>query len=190
MQWVPKDPDEDEEDARDPRGFARIGEWFATIGEYGLWIVVAALGLALLLTAPRWLRWMRDPARGKAPGEAEVRREAQAEDAPLPNDIPAAARRLWQAGRERDALALLYRASVDAMTRRAQVVLVPGATEAQTLRASRQLPAEADREAFARMVRVWQLAAYAHGLPQPAEFEELLAQLSQRFAWPQSGVAA
>jgi hypothetical protein len=109
-----------------------------------------------------------------------VQRETVAEESPLPEDVPAAARRLWQAGRERDATGPGVRASVEAMTRRAQVVLVPGATEAHTLRASRQLPAAADREAFARVCACGsrRLCAWpADG----EEFEELLAQLAQRF---------
>ena len=76
------------------------------------------------------------------------------------------------------------------MTQRAHVVLVPGATEAHTLRASRQLPNAEEREAFARIVRVWQIAAYAHGLPDDDEFDALLAQLSQRFFWSRTGVTA
>lgn len=185
--WVPKDPRDPEKKNPTLRG---LGAVFAMIGEYGLWIVLGVLVLALLWTAPKWTRWLRDSAakEGREPGE--VQREARPEDAPLPDDIPAAARRLWRGGCEREALALLYRASVEAMAGRANVVLVPGATEAHTLRASRQMPQAEDREAFARTVRVWQIAAYAHGLPAPEEFEELLAALIRRFAWPTAGEAA
>ena len=188
-QWVPKEQKPDEP-KRPFQGFGKLGEWLASIGEYGLWIVAGALVLALLLTAPRWLGWVRDMPRRRERATEEVKREVVAEESPLPDDVPAAARRLWQAGRGRDALALLYRASVEAMAQRAHVVLVPGATEAHTLRASRQLPDAEGREAFARIVRVWQIAAYAHGLPDDDEFDALLAQLSQRFFWSQTGVAA
>ena len=190
MQWVPKNPDDPEKpDERNAssdwlKGFAGV---LASIGEYGLWIVAGALVLALLITSPRWLRWVRDPARRFRREEDEVKRDALPEEAPLPDDIVTTARRMWQSGHRRDALALLYRGSVEAMTQRAHVVLVPGATEAHTLRASRQLPTAEDRDAFARVVRVWQIAAYAHGLPGDEEFEALLAQLSQRF-W--TGAAA
>ncbi|HEU0305619.1 MAG TPA: DUF4129 domain-containing protein [Lysobacter sp.] len=189
-QWVPKNPDEKKDDPQANRDLGWIGERLASIGEYGLWIVAAALVLALLLTAPKWLGWIRDTSDRRAREGDEVKREAVPDESPLPDDIATAARRLWQAGRERDALALVYRASVEVMTQRAHVVLVPGATEAHTLRASRQLPAAEDREAFARVVRVWQIAAYAHGLPAGEEFEELLAQLSQRFFRTTAGGAA
>jgi hypothetical protein len=188
-QWVPKDPKKPA-DPRQPRDFAGFGAFLASIGEYGLWIVAGALVLALLLTAPKWLRWVRDPAWRRPEKSEEIKRDLMPEEAPLPDDVPTVARGLWQSGRQRDALALLYRASVEAMTRRAHVVLVPGATEAHTLRASRQLPAAEDRELFARVVKVWQIAAYAHGLPASDEFEELLGQLSQRFFWAKPAVAA
>ncbi|HEY0505548.1 MAG TPA: DUF4129 domain-containing protein [Lysobacter sp.] len=178
--WQPKN--QKEPDLKPPP-LGWLGEVFALIGEYGLWVVFAALAAALLLTAPRWLNWLRDATakEGREPGE--VQRDALPADAPLPDDIPAAARRLWQAGRERDALALLYRASVEAMAQRANAVLVPGATEAHTLRASRQMPLAEDREVFARTVRTWQVAAYAHGLPSAEDFDDLLGALARRFGW-------
>jgi len=189
-QWVPKEQRDPDEPQRPFEGFGKLGQWLASIGEYGLWIVAGAVLLALLVTAPKWLGWVRDMPRRRERDSGEVKREAAVEEAPLPDDVPATARRLWQAGRGRDALALLYRASVEAMAQRARVVLVPGATEAHTLRASRQLPSAEEREAFARIVRVWQIAAYAHGLPADDEFDDLLAQLSQRFFWSRTGVAA
>ncbi|GAB3382150.1 DUF4129 domain-containing protein [Lysobacter fragariae] len=183
--WVPRNPQERAERKGD---FSGLGQLFALIGEYGLWVVVGVLLLALALTSPRWVAWLRDATAREQRERGEVSRETVlADDAPLPEDIPAAARRLWRAGRERDALALLYRASVDAMVRRANVVLVPGATEAHTLRASRQMPSAEDRDAFARAVRTWQIAAYAHGLPAAEEFDELLGVLARRFGWQGAG---
>ncbi|HJW45016.1 MAG TPA: DUF4129 domain-containing protein [Lysobacter sp.] len=186
--WVPKNP-KDPKDIKNP-DLGALAAIFAAIGEYGLWIVFGALVLALLLTARKWLPWLRDTVTKEGRETREIQRETLPEAAPLPGDIPTEARRLWRSGRERDALALVYRASVESMAQRASVVLVPGATEAHTLRASRQLPSAGDREIFARTVRTWQIAAYAHGLPATEEFEELLTTLSHRFAWSATGVAA
>ena len=61
--------------------------------------------------------------------------------------------------------------------------LLPGATEAECLRASRRKPQAADRQAFARVVRIWQYAAYAERLPGEDEFEALLGELQQRYGW-------
>jgi hypothetical protein len=101
----------------------------------------------------------------------------------LPDNVPAEARRLWAQGRPRHALALLYRASVETMASRAGIALPPGATESECLRASRRMPDGEDRNLFARMVRVWQYAAYAQRLPAQDEFEALLSSLQQRNRW-------
>ena len=69
------------------------------------------------------------------------------------------------------------------MVARTGVLLVPGATEAECLRASRALGATEDRDAFASAVRTWQYAAYADRMPDEATFEALLSRLSQRFGW-------
>src|SRR3546814_12856604 len=66
-----------------------------------------------------------------------------------------------------------------AMAQRAQVTLVPGATESECLRASRRMPDPQDRDAFARIVRVWQYAAYARRLPDEAEFDAMLGKLGR-----------
>ena len=118
-----------------------------------------------------------------APAPTALRLEPHADAEPLPADPAAAARGLWSAGRRRRALALLYRASVAAMAARIDAVLVPGATEAECLRAARSLREQEDRDAFGRMVRVWQYAAYAERLPDDGEFEGLLGQLGGRFGW-------
>jgi hypothetical protein len=183
--WKKRDAKKPEpEKKRQPPPLGRLGEIIATVGEYGLWVVVLALVGVLLATAPRWLAWFR---RGLARGEREaddVRRErADEPPAPLPEDIPSAIRRLWREGRQREALALLYRASVETMLARTQAVLVPGATEAEVLRVSRKLPLGEDRDAFARAVRTWQYAAYAHSFPAGDDFESLLTDLASRFGW-------
>ena len=83
----------------------------------------------------------------------------------------------------RDALALLYRASVESMSQRVDIVLPPGATEAECLRASRRLPRAEDRTVFARIVRTWQYAAYAERLTGEDEFDLLVGDLQQRYGW-------
>lgn len=157
----------------------------ALLSEGFLWIVVGALLLALALTARWWLPWLRGSGRRRRhEAESGVTRHALQLPETLPPDILASARRLWQEGRPRHALALLYRASLDELARRADIVLPPGSTEAQCLRASKRMPQEADRRLFARMVRTWQYAAYAGRLPSEDEFQALLDDLRQQYGWP------
>ena len=160
-----------------------IGTFFALIAEWGLWIVVAILVVLLLVSMRYWLPWMRGALRRHKPLPVDVETEALAIPEVLPDDVPAEARRLWAQGRPRHALALLYRASVETMARRTGVALVPGATESECLRASRRMPDGEDRNLFARMVRVWQYAAYAQRLPAQEEFDDLVSTLQQRYRW-------
>jgi len=187
VSWKKRDEKKpDPEKKFQPPPFGWLGEIISTVGEYGLWAVVIALVGVLLATAPRWLAWFRGSLAREA-REDEVRRDRTDEpEQPLPDDIAAAIRRLWREGRQREALAMLYRASVETMVARTQAVLVPGATEAEVLRVSRKLPLDADRDAFARAVRTWQYAAYAHSFPEGDDFESLLVDLASRFGWSAS----
>jgi len=160
-----------------------IGSIFGVVSEWGLWIALGILVLVLAWNAPRWWPWLRDAVVPAGPRAAAVVTQLTLPDEELlPADITGEARRRWRDGNPRQALALVYRASVDSMATLTGATLVPGATEADCLRASRALPADA-REAFARAVRVWQYAAYAERLPAQEEFDTLLLQLSQRFGW-------
>jgi len=184
-QWELKDPLE-EPDAKqdmDLPWLKSLAGVVAFIGEWGLWIVLAVLVLALLVSARRWLPWMRGAYAPRVRIDNAVASEAIALPETLPPDVAAAARALWQSGQHRHALALLYRAGVTALARRLQTTLPPGATEAECLRASRRLPQAEDRQLFAQVVRVWQYAAYAQRDPADHEFEALLQSLQQRGGW-------
>ncbi len=184
--WEKRDKAKKEEKQRDQvpnDAMKAIAGFFALIGEWGLWIIVALLVGVLLYTMRHWLPWMRDSVRRHKPLPVEVESEALTVPDTLPDDVATEARRLWAQGRPRHALALLYRASVESMAVRANVVLPPGATEAECLRASRRMPEPEDRSLFARMVRTWQYAAYARQLPMQDDFESLVSTLQQRYRW-------
>lgn len=183
--WEPRDPKKpDKKDAPLPPWLVAFGVFMGSISEWVLWGLLALAVGALAWTAPRWWPWLRNVVT-PPPRDADELRHAAAPHEPedLPDDIPRAVRALWQAGHARESLALLYRGSVAAMIERTGTMLVPGATEAQCLRASRQLPLPEDREAFARVVRVWQYLAYAGQVPAQDEFDEMLASATQRFGW-------
>lgn len=187
MVWKPKHEakkkKKDEPKPVDPSKFEGLGGGLAAVAKVLMWAVVAVIVGLLLFTLGRWLGWFRGGASEEEQAPPGVRTAVHSEPEPLPDNLPTAIRRLWQAGRHRDALALMYRAAVESMAKRADIVLVPGATEAQCLRASRKLGSAEDRDVFARAVRTWQYAAYAESLPEPQDFDDLVGQLSQRFGW-------
>lgn len=183
--WEPRDPKKPEKEEQPlPPWLAAFGVFMASAGEFVLWGLLAVLVGVLAWTARRWWPWLRNAVTAP-PRESDELRHAIAPPEPeaLPADIPRAVQALWQVGRAREALALLYRGSVAAMVERTGAVLVPGATEAQCLRASRQLPLAEERDAFARVVRVWQYLAYAGQAPRQDQFDELLASATQHFGW-------
>jgi hypothetical protein len=176
-----EDPDETLDG--DKAWLSGFGNVLAFIGEWGLWLVVGVLVLALLATARYWWPWMRGISGARALPPDAPQSDALVLPEALPDDIATAARALWREGRPRHALGLLYRASVESMSQRADIALPPGATEAECLRASRRMPQAEDRHAFARIVRTWQYAAYAERLPGEDEFDALVGELQRRYGW-------
>ncbi|HFF6188686.1 DUF4129 domain-containing protein [Stenotrophomonas maltophilia] len=157
--------------------------WLARLAEWGLWGLLGILLLVLLLTARLWLPWLRGSGRRKADAAPEVLEEQVELPVVLPPDVATQAGLLWDQGRPRQALALLYRASVRTVGERSGIALPPGATEAQCLRASRRMPEASDRDLFARIVRMWQYAAYGGRLPSRADFDALADTLRQQYGW-------
>ena len=152
--------------------------------EWGLWLLLGVLLLILLLTARRWLPWLRGTGRRKAAAPSAVTEDSIILPEVVPPDVATRARELWDRGLPRQALALLYRASVGTVVDRSGVVLPPGATEAQVLRASRRMPDARDRELFGAIVRMWQYAAYGNRLPSRDAFAQLADELQAQYRWP------
>lgn len=157
--------------------------WLARLAEWGLWGLLGVLLLVLLLTARLWLPWLRGSSRRKAEAAPQVVEEQVELPVVLPPDVATQAGLLWDQGRPRQALALLYRASVRTVGERSGIALPPGATEAQCLRASRRMPDATDRALFARVVRMWQYAAYGGRLPNRDDFDALAETLRQQYRW-------
>ncbi|WP_256644372.1 DUF4129 domain-containing protein [Stenotrophomonas sp. 9(2022)] len=176
-------------DTKDDKAGQKHGErnrglkLLARVAEWGLWALLGGLVLVLLLTARLWWPWLRGAGRPTPKDAPRVQEEAVELPVVLPPDVATQAGLLWDQGRPRQALALLYRASVRTLVERTGNALPPGATEAQCLRASRRMPQPADRELFARIVRMWQYAAYGGRLPTRDEFDGLAATLRQQFGW-------
>jgi hypothetical protein len=180
--WQPREADAGRTAGDPPGWLGAIARGLATLGEFSLWLLAGLLLAVLLFTARRWAPWLRGPGPAPpvqpSPLSAHVLADAEA----LPDDVPAAARRLWAQGRARDALALVYRASVASLATATGRVLPPGATEAQCLRAAAALP-DGPRAAFAQAVRQWQAMAYADRAPAAEAFEAMLVQAQAQFGW-------
>lgn len=98
----------------------------------------------------------------------------------LPDDVSASALALWRAHKVREALALLYRASLSRLVE-AGMDIEDGHTEDECLTIAQQYAQQHPRAAtamnyFAQLTRVWQQLAYGHIASQPVLAEQLCQQ--------------
>src|SRR5690606_1967690 len=112
MVWQKRKDDAPPPERPTPPWLHTLGQALAAAAEFGLWIALGLVVLALALTARRWLPWMRGFGATRTP-DSEVTVSAAPEPDALPDDLAGQARRLWREGRPRRALALLYRGSVE-----------------------------------------------------------------------------
>lgn len=152
-------------------------DWSTLAGalRFMLWVVVISLALWLLWHYRRWLAAL---ARRQGPERAppsvaglDIRPES------LPPDTGSAVRDALAAGRTREALSLLYRASLSRLVSREGLALTRGATEGECLRAIREYE-RADRwlPLMEPLTRLWVTAAWAHRVPPEPEIMACLEQ--------------
>jgi len=153
------------------KGLANV---IAFLAENGLWILVGLLIAVLVRYHAHWLPWLSDRFIVERRADPVEIHDLAIPDT-LPDDLPAAIRALWQAGKPRAALALFYRAAVQRLTDALGAPLPPGATEAECLRQARRLDDRDYAGLFARIVRSWQAMAYAQRRPSDGELDTLLA---------------
>jgi len=166
----------------------RLDAWGAilsVLSELLLWLIVAGVIVALILTHKRWLPWLigsGSRSRQRHSGNAIEDDPLQLPEK-LPADIVNSARRLWRQKQPRRALALLYRAALEVLAQRARINLPAGATESHCLRLAQNMPVIGDRELFAQLVQHWQRAAWAKRVPSDEEFNHLLDALGHHYGW-------
>ena len=167
MQWQARDRPSPSDSSR-PEWLRGIGYAFAAAARVALWVGA----VAALVYVVWWI--MRIGPRGGTPAPEPYRPPAALFGmalAPesLPPDVAAAAAALAGEGRPREALGLLYRATLSALVHRRGVPLAAGHTEADVLAL---VPVEA--KAFMEgLVRAWRDCAYARRDPPPNEIERL-----------------
>ncbi|GGA34223.1 DUF4129 domain-containing protein [Dyella nitratireducens] len=179
QRWVPRIPTMDtRSNAVSPSWF---GAMFANLGagllNVLLWGLLAIVVGALMVFALRYIRIKKLPL--PEPGERpKPLRSSVMHDMPLPDDLAAAVRELWHGGRHREALALLYRGSVQRAATALRMQPPIDATESDWLHYARSVEDQARRERLIAIVRTWQFAAYADRYPGDADVDALLS------GWP------
>ncbi len=148
------------------------------VGAGGLlaWILVRYGGLGRWLPAGRGAPSGRKHARPGVLFGMEVTPES------LPDDIAGACRSLLEQDRPRQALALLYRATLSRLVHDHGLEIPASATESECAHLVRRHRSRAEADCFHALTRVWLQTAYGHGRPSRQGLEQLLSTWSVTFA--------
>ncbi len=180
--WQRRSADEPRDGPDWDLGWLRaIGYAFSKFSEVALWLAAGTLVVLGL-----WWAWRLMPRAAPAPRAPYRPPEtlfglALAPET-LPADLASAVRAHLAAGRVREALALLYRATLSALVHGRGVELKASDTEGEALARVRAHGEAATAQFFDELVLHWQRTAYARRPPAAAEIERLLAAYGERFA--------
>ncbi len=157
--------------------FSGFIEWLSygpNLLEFLLWIVVVSLLLYLLLHYRQEIRrWIKIGGKGKkATHDApdilfglDVREES------LPDDVPAQVMQMWLSGQQREALSLLFRATLSRLIHKGDFRFYDGHTEQECadLVAIRGIKPLSNY--MYSLTSVWQKLAYGHRFPEQGVVE-------------------
>ena len=160
-----------------------LGAVIAQMLEILLWI-----GLGIVFTvAIMWLtrrlpHYKAKPTKSKPP-PAPVIHGVDIRPENFTNDAAEQAWHLWQNDAKRQALSLLYRASLARLMTLHNVQFDASATEEECLRCVRHAVSEGELPVFIeRLTRSWQSMAYAHRTPADADMQSLCDGWRRHFA--------
>ncbi len=152
-----------------------VVRWLAGAVELLLW---AGFLLALYWLARR-VRWRgtRIEAPGAARTPAVLHGLAVAAET-LPEDVPAAALALWEQGREREGLALVYRGALSRLITAFGCEFAASDTEGDCARRARAQAPAAAAGYLEAVTGAWIRLAYRHEVPEARQFAALCADFS------------
>lgn len=183
LRWV--NPSQPQPPPTSPSWLSGLFDYIGQFGGLLLWVVGAG-GVAV---AAVWiLRLLKSRAPRAVAAQADVG-ERQVLDLDihpdsLPDDVSAAAMELLRAGRLRDSLSLLYRASLSSAVHRFGVTLSAHHTEREVLKAVKGALDDARARYFADLVAIRQKVVYAGEAVSPDAVLPLCGAFSTYFDRP------
>ena len=184
--WRFKNLIEENED-KFPEWFIDFVEWWennvnffgadGTLTTTAAWIKVILITLAIALSVYLFYRY-RGPLKRLSRAEKrestpqvmfglDVRSES------LPDDIPAQVMSYWHDNRPRDAIGLLYRASLSRLIDHSTLAFKSSHTEAECVALVKARGIDSLSRYFAGLTRVWCRLAYGHEMPAIEAIEKL-----------------
>lgn len=177
-----EDEDDDFEQSDTPPWLKTLAGIFANIIEYALWIAIALAILALYLYRKAWLPLIVRLPDEKQELKPDILFGMDVRESSLPEDIAGAARALWDDGKPRDALSLLYRGALAKLIHHDQLPLEHSHTEGDILKLSRPVLNTIRQAYFKHLTQSWVKVAYAHEDPSETDMEYLLTHWQIDFA--------
>ncbi len=172
-----KDTEEDDPDSRISSGWFVFAKIFAVLIEFALWIFLAVLIIFLILKYKHLL--VRGVSNKKVLRKRPVRLFGlDLNSQSLPDKPWFIAKQMIQNKQYREALSLLYRASLIWYIDNSDAVIKEGYTELECLK---QISTQVNRKSqqyMRSLTKNWRALAYAHQIPDLTELNELCDQ------WP------
>lgn len=148
-----------------------------------VWLLIVAVVAYLIYRYRDALSAMASFAkpRTKADDKPQVLFGLDVRQDSLPEDVPQQVLNLWRAGKSREAIGLLYRATLSRLIHQFSFEFYDGYTEQECVSAVRVGNNASVSEYLVQLTRVWQYLAYAHQQPGTAEVEALCSRWPQLF---------
>jgi hypothetical protein len=164
-QWrfKPSEPEPKDEPKPEPHQ-SSLPQWLRWLAEGArvlMWLLGLAAALTVLVYAWRWMQVRAEAIKHRAaPPLSSHVQNLDIRPASLPDDIGAHAWALWQSGKHRAALSLLYRGALSRLVHQHRVPVHAAATEDECLDLAQTHLNKASAVFFETLVRTWQLAVY------------------------------
>ena len=138
--------------------------------EYVLWILPVILIIYLIYYRKYWIRYLTRSGIQNFEHKAEYLFGLKLDKKSLPDDISTFSLKLWSSGKEREALSLLFRASLINLFAGKNIIFSDGLTEHECINIVNN---SVDRELasyFELIATMWIKMAYGHKKPDSQEF--------------------
>lgn len=146
-----------------------------------IWALFIALIAYLFYRFVQTKGWpLRAPAHPREPLPPPTQGEQRIRD-PLPDDILDTARQRWQQGDPAGAMGLLYRAALQHLATVDQLPIDDSHTEGECLDVVDGLIQGPRAAFFRRLTMTWMRVAYAHTMPDRAQFDGFCQHWTQHF---------
>jgi hypothetical protein len=149
--------------------------------EIGLWVVLAVAVIWLLMKRTYWLKWFAVQRKIPAYAAPAMLFGLDLQPQSLPDDIPATAWQLGQAGQMREALGLLYRGALAHWVTHGMARPGSNATEGDCMRLFNTTATPEAGAYFSALTQAWQRVAYAGRSPQSDALQQLCANWAVHF---------